>query len=160
VGRGTGVDAAGLARTRDAIVRAFAAAGARVGLDADPLDTLARFGGFEIAMMAGAMLGAAAMRQVVVVDGFIATAAAAAACRFAPALQDYCVFAHVSAEQPHRLWLQALGAQPLLDLGLRLGEGSGAILAVPLLHAATAILREMATFASAGVSGRSAAPST
>ncbi|MGN6153778.1 MAG: nicotinate-nucleotide--dimethylbenzimidazole phosphoribosyltransferase, partial [Lysobacteraceae bacterium] len=158
VGRGTGVDDAGLTRKRTAIVRAFASAGVRDRPGADPLDLLAHFGGFEIAMMAGAMLGAAATRQVVVVDGFIATAAAAAACRLSPTLQDYCVFAHVSAEQPHRRWLQALGAQPLLDLGLRLGEGSGAILAVPLLHAAAAILRDMATFASAGVSGRSASP--
>ena len=151
IGRGTGVNDEGLARKR----KALEAAVARHGVDDDALGVLACFGGFEIAMMAGAMLGAASCRQVVVVDGFIATAAAAAACRLSPQLHDYCVFAHVSAEQPHRRWLKALDAQPLLDLGLRLGEGSGAILALPLLRAATAILREMATFASAGVSDRS-----
>ncbi len=151
VGRGTGVDDAAL-RRKAAVIEA---AVARHGAGTDALETLARYGGYEIAMMAGAMLGAAARRQIVVIDGFIATAAAAVALRIAPALHDYCVFAHVSAEAPHRHWLRALEARPLLDLGLRLGEGSGAILALPLLHAAAAILREMATFASAGVSGRS-----
>jgi nicotinate-nucleotide--dimethylbenzimidazole phosphoribosyltransferase len=106
--------------------------------------------------MCGAMLGAAARRQVVVVDGFIATAAAAVAAQVTPFFLDYCVFAHVSAEAPHRRWLDILGVRPLLDLNLRLGEGSGAILALPLLRAAAAILREMATFTSAGVSDRDA----
>jgi nicotinate-nucleotide--dimethylbenzimidazole phosphoribosyltransferase len=151
VGRGTGAGDAMLLH-KAAVVEA---AVARHGAGAHALDTLARYGGFEIAMMAGAMLGAASQRQVVVIDGFIATAAAAIALKLVPALHGYCVFAHVSAEAPHRRWLQALQAQPLLDLGLRLGEGSGAILALPLLHAAAAILREMATFTGAGVSGRS-----
>ena len=151
VGRGTGADDAMLMH-KAAVVEA---AVARHGAGTHALETLARYGGFEIAMMAGAMLGAATRRQIVVVDGFIATAAAAVALRISPALHGYCVFAHVSAEAPHRRWLQSLDARPLLDLGLRLGEGSGAILALPLLHAAAAILREMATFASAGVSGRS-----
>ncbi len=151
VGRGTGADDAMLLHK----VAVIKAAVARHGAGAHALDALARYGGFEIAMMAGAMLGAAARRQVVVVDGFIATAAAAVALRIAPALHDYCVFAHVSAEAPHRRWLQSLDARPLLDLGMRLGEGSGAILALPLLRAAAAILREMATFASAGVSTHS-----
>jgi nicotinate-nucleotide--dimethylbenzimidazole phosphoribosyltransferase len=154
VGRGTGVDDAALRRKADVV----AAAVARHGRDGTPLDMLARYGGFEIAMMCGAMLGAAARRQIVIVDGFIATAAAAVAAAIAPQLLDYCVFAHVSAEAPHRRWLQALGARPLLDLGLRLGEGSGAVLALPLLRAAAAVLSEMATFASAGVSGRSDVP--
>jgi nicotinate-nucleotide--dimethylbenzimidazole phosphoribosyltransferase len=151
VGRGTGVDDLALQRKIAVIETAVA----RHGIGTHVLHPLARYGGFEIAMMVGAMLGAAARRQVVVIDGFIATAAAAVALRIAPALHGYCVFAHVSAEAPHRQWLQALGARPLLDLGLRLGEGSGAVLALPLLHAAAAILREMATFASAGVSERS-----
>lgn len=151
VGRGTGANDAMLLRK----IAVIEAAVARHGVGAHALETLARFGGFEIAMMTGAMLGAAARRQIVIVDGFIATAAAAIALRLAPALHDYCVFAHVSAEAPHRRWLQWLDTRPLLDLGLRLGEGSGAILALPLLHAAAAILREMATFASAGVSARS-----
>ncbi len=149
VGRGTGIDDAALARKTLAIQTAVE----KLGASGDALESLRRFGGFEIAMMCGAMLGAGAKRQLVVVDGFIATAAAAVALALAPALRDYCVFAHVSAESPHRRWLETLGARPLLDLNLRLGEGSGAILALPLLRAAAAILREMATFASASVSG-------
>lgn len=149
VGRGTGVDDAGLARK----IAAIEIATARMGASTDAWTNLSRFGGYEIAMMCGAMLGAGAKRQVAVVDGFIATAAAAVALALAPALKDYLVFAHVSAEAPHRRWLEALRVRPLLNLDLRLGEGSGAILALPLLHAATAILREMATFAEAGVSG-------
>jgi nicotinate-nucleotide--dimethylbenzimidazole phosphoribosyltransferase len=149
VGRGTGIDDAALARK----VAVIETAAARLGASADALTTLRRYGGYEIAMMCGAMLGAAAKRQIAVVDGFIATAAAAVALALAPALKDYLVFAHVSAEAPHRRWLDALRVRPLLDLDLRLGEGSGAILALPLLHAAAAILREMATFAEAGVSG-------
>lgn len=153
VGRGTGVDDAGLARKRAVV----AAAVARHGRDGDALDALARYGGFEIATMAGAMIGAAAARQVVVVDGFIGTAAAAVALALCPALHGYCVFAHVSAEGPHRAWLADLGAAPLLDLGLRLGEASGAVLALPLLRAACAILTDMATFAEAGVAEREGA---
>jgi nicotinate-nucleotide--dimethylbenzimidazole phosphoribosyltransferase len=150
VGRGTGVDNAVLRRKAETI----AAAVARHGAGEHAFETLASFGGFEIAMMCGAMLGAAARRQIVVVDGFIATAAAAIAAKVTPFFLDFCVFAHVSAEAPHRRWLDMLGARPLLDLNLRLGEGSGAILALPLLRAAAAILREMATFSQAGVSNR------
>ena len=150
VGRGTGVDDAGIARKCAAIHAAVA----RHGIDGTPLQLLARYGGFEIAMMAGAMLGAASKRQVILIDGFIATAAIAVAARIAPAVLDYCVFGHVSAEAPHRQWLKLLEARPLLDLGMRLGEGSGAMLALPLLRAACAILSDMATFQSAGVSGR------
>jgi nicotinate-nucleotide--dimethylbenzimidazole phosphoribosyltransferase len=153
VGRGTGVDDAGIARKCAAINAAVA----RHGSSGTPLQLLARYGGFEIAMMAGAMLGAASMRQVILIDGFIATAAIAVAARITPAALDYCVFGHVSAEAPHRHWLKLLDARPLLDLGMRLGEGSGAMLALPLLRAACAILGEMATFQSAGVSGRETA---
>jgi nicotinate-nucleotide--dimethylbenzimidazole phosphoribosyltransferase len=152
VGRGTGIDDAALVR-KTALIEA---AVAKIGAGSDALESLRCFGGFEIAMMCGAMLGAGAKRQLVIVDGFIATAAAAVALALAPALRDYCIFAHVSAESPHRRWLDTLGVRPLLDLNLRLGEGSGAILALPLLHASAAILREMATFASAGVSDRDA----
>ncbi len=156
IGRGTGIDDAGLQRKRNAIDAAVAHhASSKIITQHDALDALACFGGFEIAMMTGAMLGAAQQRQVIVVDGFIATAAVAIGITLAPDLFDYCVFAHVSAEAPHRRWLQHLGARPLLDLGLRLGEGSGAMLALPLLHAACAILCDMATFESAGVSDRS-----
>lgn len=153
VGAGTGVDDAGLLRKREVVARAVA----RLPGDAGPLQVLAGVGGFEIAMMAGAMLGAASSRQVVVVDGFVSTAAAAVAVALQPHVLEHCVFAHVSAEAPHRRWLQALGVRPLLDLGMRLGEGSGAVLAWPLLLSACAVLSEMATFQSAGVSGRDGA---
>lgn len=152
VGRGTGLDDSGLAHKRAVITAAVAAQ----GRSNDPRLLLSRYGGLEIAMMAGAMLGAAARRRVFVVDGFIATAAYAMAVGMAPALRDYAVFAHVSAEAPHRRWLQQLGAEPLLDLGMRLGEGSGAVLAWPLLRASAAILEQMASFASAGVAGPAA----
>jgi len=115
---------------------------------------LATFGGFEIAMMAGAMLKAAELRKVLLIDGFIVTSALLLASRLQPAILDYCVFAHASSENGHRLMLDALGAEPLLQLGLRLGEGTGSALALPLLHAAANFLNEMATFASAQVSAR------
>lgn len=162
VGRGTGVDEAGLARKTAVVRRALAVNGLDVQCSessaaASPdaaLRALAAVGGFEIAMMAGAMLGAASVRALVVVDGFIATAAAAVALAIDPALKPFLVFAHVSAEAPHARWLARLEAEPLLSLGLRLGEGSGAVLALPLLRAACALLAEMATFDSAGVSDR------
>lgn len=121
-----------------------------------PLQALAAFGGFEIATLAGAVLQAASERRVIVVDGFIASAAVLVAARLAPAVLQRCVFAHRSGERGHALLLAQLQAQPLLDLGLRLGEGSGAALAWPLLVSACAVLREMASFESAGVSEKSA----
>jgi nicotinate-nucleotide--dimethylbenzimidazole phosphoribosyltransferase len=114
------------------------------------------FGGFEIAMMAGAMLGAAARGVLVLVDGFIASAAYLVAQRMQPALHDYVVFCHCSDEHGHRALLRQLDAKPLLDLGLRLGEGSGAALAYPLVRAAVAFLNDMASFESAGVSEKTA----
>lgn len=149
-GRGTGLDAAGLAR-KTGVVRG---AVLQQGPSDDPRVLLSRYGGFEIATLCGAMLAAAAVRSVVLVDGFIATAAAAMALRLDPGVRDYLVFAHVSAESPHARWLAELDVQPLLDLGLRLGEGSGAVLGVPLLRAACAILDGMASFAEAGVAER------
>lgn len=149
-GRGTGVDADGLAHK----IACVEAAVARQGRSADPHALLQSYGGFEIATLSGAMLGAAARRSAVLVDGFIATAAAAMAMGIAPALRDYLIFTHVSAEAPHGRWLERLGVQALFDLGLRLGEGSGAVLAVPLLRAACALLADMATFAAAGVDDR------
>jgi nicotinate-nucleotide--dimethylbenzimidazole phosphoribosyltransferase len=104
--------------------------------------------------MAGAVLQAAAERRVIVVDGFITTAAVAVAAALAPAVLQRCVFAHASAESGHARWLAHLGVRPLLDLGLRLGEGSGAALAWPLLESACRVLSEMASFESAGVSQR------
>jgi nicotinate-nucleotide--dimethylbenzimidazole phosphoribosyltransferase len=120
----------------------------------EPLDVLAAFGGFEIAMMTGAMLQAAAMRMTLLIDGFIVTSALLVAARLQPFMLDYCVFCHSSNERGHARMLRSLDARPLLDLGLRLGEGTGCALAVPLLRCATGFLDEMATFDSAGVSGQ------
>lgn len=137
---GAGHDAEGLARKRAVLEQAAARSAT-----ADPLDVLAEFGGLEIIMMAGAILGAAAARRPVVIDGFICAAAALSAIRLAPAAADYCLFAHRSAERGHALMLEALGAEPLLDLGLRLGEGTGGLLALPLVRAAGALLIEVAS---------------
>ena len=154
VGRGAGHDDAGLAHKRAVLARVQARhADART-----PLAALAAFGGCEIAMMAGAMLGAAARRMTIVNDGFIVTAALVVAAKLNPAVLDYTVFAHGSAEHGHRRVLVALDAKPLLDLGLRLGEGTGAALAWPLLAAAVNFLVEMATFESVGVSQSEGAP--
>ena len=117
-----------------------------------PLDALAAFGGLEIATMVGAVLQAATENRVLVVDGFIASSAVLVAQCLQPLVLQRCVFAHQSDERGHAHMLQHLGVKPLLDLGLRLGEGSGAALAWPLLQSACAILRDMASFASAGVS--------
>jgi nicotinate-nucleotide--dimethylbenzimidazole phosphoribosyltransferase len=106
---------------------------------------LSEFGGFEIAMMTGAILGAAAARTAIIVDGFIASAAALAAIRLEPNVLPYCIFAHCSAEAGHRRMLESIGANPLLDLGLRLGEGTGGLLCVPLLRAAARILTDIAS---------------
>lgn len=151
-GRGTGVDDAGYARKVGVLRQAIDLhAPARA-----PLDVLAAVGGLEIATMVGAVIEAARQRRIVVVDGFIATSAVAVAAALAPAVLQRCVFAHCSAESGHARWLQRLGVEPLLHLGLRLGEGSGAALAWPLLRSAELLLLEMATFDSAGVSERSA----
>lgn len=149
VGRGTGLDAAGVARKLSLLTQALSAWTER---NDDPRDVLARFGGFEIAMLTGAMLAAAERRMVLLIDGFIVTAALLVACKINPAVRDCCVFAHCSDEAGHALQLQHLAATPLLQLGLRLGEGTGAALAYPLLKAACAFLDEMASFDAAGVS--------
>ncbi len=152
IGRGTGLDDAGLARKQEVLAGALA----RHAEASAPLDVLAAFGGFEIAMMTGAYLAAAASRMVILVDGFIASAALLVAARLDPAVLDYCVFSHCSHEQGHRALLAHLGAEPLLQMDLRLGEGTGAALAWPMVAAAAAFLREMATFSGAGVSTASA----
>ncbi len=149
VGRGTGLDDAGLARKQALLQQALDIWAERSD---DPLAVLARFGGFEIAMMAGAMLAAARRKMLVLVDGFICGAAALVAAKLAPAFLDYAVFCHASAEAGHRSQLAALQANPLVSLDLRLGEGTGAALAWPLVRAACAFLNEMASFESAGVS--------
>ncbi|MBN2527108.1 MAG: nicotinate-nucleotide--dimethylbenzimidazole phosphoribosyltransferase [Deltaproteobacteria bacterium] len=151
VGRGTGVDDVGLQRKRDAI-----AAAVRLhsldGNDQDPLLALQKVGGLEIAALTGLMLGCAAKRIAVVVDGFISSAAALVACKLNPATSDYLLFSHLSAEQGHRRFVEGLGVRPILDLGFRLGEGTGAALAMSLVDASVKMMREMATFSSAGVS--------
>ena len=146
-GAGTGLDAAGIERKRAVLQQALDAnAGATT-----PLEALAALGGYEVATMVGAVLEAAAQRRVIVVDGFITSAAVLVASRLAPHVLQRCVFAHCSGERGHRLMLAQMQAEPLLDLGLRLGEGSGAALAWPLLQSACAVLAEMASFESAGV---------
>ena len=149
VGRGTGLDDAGLAR-KTAVLNAAAA---RTGAEMDAAQALAEYGGFEIAMMAGAVLGAAQSNRPVLVDGFISTAAAIAALGIEPAAERSLIYAHRSAEQGHRAMLEVLNARPILDLGMRLGEGTGALLAWPIVRAASAMLTDMASFESAGISG-------
>lgn len=148
VGAGTGLTADGILHKQRVIEAAVAL---HVGVD-DPLAILATFGGYEIAMITGAMLHAAERRMVLLIDGFIVTSALLVAAKIAPAILDYCVFSHCSDEHGHRRMLAHLNARPLLNLGLRLGEGTGCALALPLLEAAAAFLREMATFESAQVS--------
>ncbi len=148
VGPGTGLDAEGVARKADVVRRALAVNRSRLG---EPLAALAAVGGFEIALLVGIALGAAERRMTILVDGFISAAAALIVHRLCPGIGDYLIAAHLSPEPGHRLLLNELGLEPLLDLGLRLGEGSGAALALPLVRAAVAILEEMATFESAGV---------
>jgi nicotinate-nucleotide--dimethylbenzimidazole phosphoribosyltransferase len=151
VGAGTGLSADGIAHKQNIIEAAVAK---HAGID-DPLDVLATFGGLEIAMMVGAMLQAAALRKVLLIDGFIVTSALLVAARLQPAIVDYCVFSHCSDESGHRRMLAVLDAKPLLDLGLRLGEGTGCALALPLMHAAVNFVNHMATFESAQVSEKS-----
>jgi nicotinate-nucleotide--dimethylbenzimidazole phosphoribosyltransferase len=150
-GRGTGLDEAGLARKVNVIERAITVNKPDCS---DPLDVLAKVGGYEIAGLVGVILEGAAKRIPVVIDGFISGAAALVAVRLCPAVRDYLLAAHCSAEPGHRLILEALGLPPLLDLNLRLGEGTGATLAMHLVDDALALLDEMATFEEAGVADR------
>ena len=151
VGAGTGLDAAGIARKRAVLQQALDANATAT----EPLAALAALGGFEVATLTGAVLQAASEHRVIVVDGFITGAAVLVAARLAPQVLQRCVFAHRSGERGHAHMLEVLRADPLIDLGLRLGEGSGAALAWPLLVSACAVLREMASFESAGVNGPS-----
>lgn len=148
VGRGTGLTDTALDHKRRILERAAA----RCPDKMDPDTILAEYGGFEIAMMAGAMQEAAEIGRLVLVDGFIATAAAAAALARAPHIRPAMIFCHRSQEAGHRAALDWLGADPLLDLDMRLGEGTGALLAWPLVRAAAAMLCDMASFESAGIS--------
>jgi nicotinate-nucleotide--dimethylbenzimidazole phosphoribosyltransferase len=148
-GRGTGIDDRQLARKIAVVEQSLALHRPDPG---DGLDVLAKVGGFEIGGIAGLVLGAAAQRKPVLVDGFISTAGALVAQALSPASIDYCIAAHRSAEPGHRAMNERLGKTPLLDLNLRLGEGTGAVLALPLVEAAHRILTEIATFDEAGVS--------
>lgn len=150
-GPGTGLDANGVSHKVRIVARSIAANREAV-LSGDALRVLAALGGFEIACIAGLVLGGAANKMAVLVDGFISTAAATAAFKLAPEARQYCFFSHASAEPGHQAVMAALGEKPLLDLGLRLGEGTGAALALMLLDSAAAIFNEMATFSQAGVS--------
>ena len=148
-GRGTGVDDEGLKRKIEAIEKAIAK---NTPNPEDGLDVLAKVGGFEIAGLAGVILGAAANGKPVMVDGFISTAAAMIAAAIAPAVRPYLISAHHSQEYGHNVMLEWLELKPLVDLDFRLGEGTGAALGISLAEAACKILAEMATFAEAGVS--------
>jgi len=151
VGRGTGVDDAGLQRKADAVRAALAH---HAGHLDDPLEVLARLGGREIAAMAGAILGARHQRVPVILDGFVVCSAAAVLHAIDPAALDHCLAGHVSAENAHARALREMNKAPLLSLGMRLGEGSGAAMAVGVVKAAVAIHNGMATFAEAGVAGK------
>jgi nicotinate-nucleotide--dimethylbenzimidazole phosphoribosyltransferase len=157
VGRGTGVDDATWRRKVRIVERALEV---NAPDPADALDVLAKVGGFEHGFLAGAMLGAASSRWPVVLDGLASEASALLACRLAPQARDYLMASHLSTEPGARVALEHLGLTPLLDLNMRLGEGTGAALGLFLLDAACRLHREMATFASAGVSRRQSRPSS
>lgn len=153
VGPGTGVDGEGLKRKADAVRRAVALHEAQLS---DPLEVLRRLGGRELAAMAGAVLAARLQRIPVIIDGYVATAAAAVLKAIRPDALDHCIAGHLSAEPAHRRLLERLEMTPLLDLGMRLGEGSGAAMAAGIVKAAADLHNGMATFQSAGVSNKEA----
>ncbi len=150
-GRGTGLDDPALAHKVEVVRRSIEVNKPDAK---DGLDLLAKVGGFEIGMLAGAMLGTAAAHRPAVVDGFISGAAALIAWTLAPTLSHYLIASHQSVEPGHRIGMETMGLTPLLDMGMRLGEGSGATLAMPIIEAAAKCLAEMATFADAGVAER------
>jgi nicotinate-nucleotide--dimethylbenzimidazole phosphoribosyltransferase len=152
VGRGTGLDDKGLERKKQLLAQALG----RRTPPTDPLTLLAEYGGYEIAMLTGAIMAGAARQATILVDGFTVTVAVALAVKLEPSVLNYCVFGHCSAEHAHRALLQHLRVQPLLDLGMRLGEGSGAAVALPVVQAAVSLFTEMATFEGAGVSNKDA----
>ena len=150
VGRGTGLDNKGLLHKTTVLKAALA----KHGTLTDPFEILRTFGGFEIAMMVGAILAACEQNMLVLVDGFIASSAAAIAFALEPHARDYCVFSHLSNESGHKKMLDYLQVQPLVSLGLRLGEGSGVAVTYPLIESAVLFFNEMASFDSAGVSDK------
>ena len=150
VGKGTGLDDSGLEQKQNTIRQALE----KHAEIKEPQAVLSTFGGFEIAMMVGAMLESAVLKRIILIDGFIAAAAFLAASRIVPEIQQYAVFTHQSDEQGHAEILKYLQAEPLILLGMRLGEGTGAAVAFPILQSAVSFLKHMASFESAGVSGR------
>lgn len=148
VGRGTGLGDDALNRKIEILQKAASRTG-----KLSPHEALHQYGGFEIAMITGAMIGAAQQERLVIVDGFIASVAALCALEIAPDIRPALVFSHCSAESGHRIVLDHIGVKPLLDLGLRLGEGTGALLTWPLIKASVAMLNDMASFENAAVSG-------
>ena len=152
VGRGTGLDDAGLARKRERL----AVASARCPNQLTPMATIAEFGGFELAMITGALLATVDQHCVAVIDGFAVSVAALLAIEIDPRVRARCIFSHCSAEHAHRALLAHLDVRPLLDLGMRLGEGTGAAMAWPIIDAAARLMTEMASFESAGVADRNA----
>jgi nicotinate-nucleotide--dimethylbenzimidazole phosphoribosyltransferase len=152
-GRGTGVDDPGLLRKQSVVAAAIRKHSPQNMLLDQPNHWLEAVGGYEIAAMTGTILAAVELRLPIIIDGFIATAAAVVASRIAPNALDVCFFAHQSDEHGHRIVLEHLGVKPILSLGMRLGEASGAALVLPILRASARLLSEMATFESAGVSG-------
>lgn len=149
VGRGTGIGDEGMGRKRDVIRQSLEVNRPDAG---DPLDVLAKVGGLEIAGLVGVILGAAVNRCPVVVDGFISSAAALVASRLAPLAAPYMIPSHLSQEQGHRVLMGHIGLRPILQMDMRLGEGTGAVMAFPVVEAAMKLMNEMATFESAGVS--------
>ncbi len=149
-GAGTGLDAEGIQHKANVIEKALQLHAAVT----DPLETLATFGGYEIATICGAILKAAELKMIILSDGFIATSALIAAHAINPNVTDYCLFAHESNEQGHKLMIKHLKAEPILHLGLRLGEGTGSAVAYPLVQSAICFMNEMSSFADAGVSNK------
>jgi nicotinate-nucleotide--dimethylbenzimidazole phosphoribosyltransferase len=149
IGRGTGLDDGGLEKKKAILKSAITN---HQQFDKTPVGILKTFGGFEIAMMCGAMLKAAELEMVLMIDGFIATSALLVASKINPNILEYCIFAHQSNEQGHRLMLEHLHAEPLLSLDMRLGEGTGVAVAYPMIASAVHFLNQMASFESAGVS--------
>lgn len=151
IGRGTGLDDIGLQKKKDILKSAITN---QNHFERTPINVLKTFGGFEIAMMCGAMLKAAELEMVLMIDGFIATSALLVASKINIHVPDYCIFAHQSNEQGHLLMLDHFNAEPLLNLGMRLGEGTGAAVAYPMIEAAVNFLNQMASFESAGVNNK------
>ena len=152
VGRGTGVNDEQLKRKKETLHQAFSLHGPAIAASQHPLTILQHVGGYEIAMLTGAYLKAAELKMVILVDGFITTSALLLARLMDSRVTGSCIFSHCSGESGHTKMLEYLGARPLLNLGMRLGEGSGAAMAWPLVQSAVNFLREMASFESAGVS--------